>query len=165
MASVRNHSQSHFYSTCNVSFSLAAFKISLFPLVFTVWLWWFYLNLFCLMFPEHLCICKFMSFTEFGNFFVITSSEFCFLYHYLSLLLMASNHTHIRAFYIVPQVLRLCSLFQQIFCLFFQPDNFYLSILKLMDSSFPVYFFFLKMDSNYLNLSSEFFILDNVFSF
>lgn len=36
--------------TCH--FSLAALKISLFPFIFTVWLWWFYLNLYCLIFPE-----------------------------------------------------------------------------------------------------------------
>lgn len=36
--------------TCHLS--LSAFKISLFPLVFSVRLWWFHLDLSCLMFPE-----------------------------------------------------------------------------------------------------------------
>ena len=47
-------------------FSPAAFKIALFPLVFTVWWWWFHLNLSCLMFSECLWICTFLSFTEIG---------------------------------------------------------------------------------------------------
>lgn len=96
---------------------------------------------------------EFMSFTELGKFFVIISSKE-FFYPSLVLLSLGPPITHFRP---LSGVLRLSSLFQPLFCLFFGSDHFCLSIFELTEAFFPVISSFLKVDSNYLSLSSEFF--------